>query len=229
MTSAQRKRAERLLANGESINGVAKALGLNWRTVRQAFPDVPLRDPHAPREYTPETLAEIQALLDQGMSMKAACTALGHKADRAKRYFPDYVTPRDRPLAPERVDEIIRLRGEGMSVSRVAAVMGIGYARVKEIAPDPPRVSPVPLHEAFKRSGLTASRLARKLGWQYRDNARGTWVPDTTRVNRALGRSVSDRGRGYGSAVRETISYDLAERVAHAMGYVMSEIYDDLD
>lgn len=67
-----------------------------------------------------------------------------------------------------------------------------------------------PLQEAFRRSGLTAAELARRLGW-YR--------PDSVRVARQLG-LISNGGRGHGSRpdMRKTMSRAKALEILDALG-----------
>ena len=66
-----------------------------------------------------------------------------------------------------------------------------------------------PIAEAFARSGVTASELARRLGWVR---------PDTTRVRRQLGQLPDFNGRGYPITPRETMSYTRALEIAEALG-----------
>ena len=82
------------------------------------------------------------------------------------------------------------------------------------------------LREAFLRSGRTASEVARALDWtrrSYSRNAaghrRGPYVvPDGCRVKRALGLKLENQGHGYPTKYRERCSYEMAVRLAHAIG-----------
>lgn len=68
-----------------------------------------------------------------------------------------------------------------------------------------------PLREAFERSGLSASEVARRLGWT-------RTVPDSGRVLRQLGLYPTHNGHGHGYRTRETMSDDRAAELARVLG-----------
>jgi plasmid maintenance system antidote protein VapI len=70
----------------------------------------------------------------------------------------------------------------------------------------PPEIPVANILEAFQRSGLSKSELARRMGWM-------RCKPDIHRVSAVLGQE-SD-GAGY---LRRRLSYDLAVRLVKAMG-----------
>jgi len=71
------------------------------------------------------------------------------------------------------------------------------------------RVPVDPLREAFQRSGMTPSELARALGWEMEHCGRRTPQPDTTRVQRRLGIKADNR----------FVNRATAEAIVEAMGY----------
>lgn len=83
-----------------------------------------------------------------------------------------------------------------------------------------------PLREAFLESGRTASEVARSLGWtrtSYSRNQgghrRGPYrVADSERVRRTLGIIPENQGHGYPPKLRERCSYEMAVRLALAIG-----------
>lgn len=74
-------------------------------------------------------------------------------------------------------------------------------------------VSIAPLREAFERTGLTATEVARSLNW-YDHRGRA----DGQRVKRALGILPSAMGRGCGSKCIRSTSYERAVKLADAIG-----------
>ena len=66
-----------------------------------------------------------------------------------------------------------------------------------------------PLREAFLRSDVTASELARRLGWVR---------PDSSRVGRQLGLLQSCDGRTRQPYIRETTTYERALEICAALG-----------
>jgi hypothetical protein len=75
-----------------------------------------------------------------------------------------------------------------------------------------------PLRDAFQRSGVTASELARRLGWYRR-------TPDGERVKRQLGLYFVDNGRG--KAMRETTTLERALEIVRALGLDPADVRDD--
>jgi len=72
-----------------------------------------------------------------------------------------------------------------------------------------------PLRDAFLRSGVSASELARRLGWVR---------PDSERVRRSLGLKLDQNSRGYPPRLRETTSYERALAIADALGIDPSDV-----
>jgi hypothetical protein len=64
------------------------------------------------------------------------------------------------------------------------------------------------LREAFERSGITRSELARRMGWLQ---------PQAWRVSRALGYSVDTNSRGVRKQPREHVTLAMAYRLIEAM------------
>jgi hypothetical protein len=81
-------------------------------------------------------------------------------------------------------------------------------------------VEVAPLRDAFLGSGLSASEVARRLGWQRKHLHRGKYrqMPDASRVTRMLGIRVYAPGRGYPSRARCGMSYENAAKLADAIG-----------
>lgn len=81
------------------------------------------------------------------------------------------------------------------------------------------RVDVTPLREAFLASGMTKGDVCRRLGWT---KARAGHGPaDTSRLGRALGMQLLAPGRarpGRARYMNRTISYELAARIAEAIG-----------
>ena len=65
------------------------------------------------------------------------------------------------------------------------------------------------VREAFERSGLSKSELARRLGW---------FQPQPWRVSRALGYSVDTNSRGVRATPRQHIHLAQAYKLIEAMG-----------
>jgi hypothetical protein len=66
-----------------------------------------------------------------------------------------------------------------------------------------------PLRDAFLRSGVSASELARRLGWTR---------PDSLRVHRQLGVTIDRNGHGSPVRHRETMSTARAYEILDALG-----------
>lgn len=69
-----------------------------------------------------------------------------------------------------------------------------------------------PLREAFHASGRTLADIARTLGWSLHGR------PDSGRVSRALGIRPYNPGRGQPNRLRAACSYEMAVRLAEAIG-----------
>jgi hypothetical protein len=66
-----------------------------------------------------------------------------------------------------------------------------------------------PIRDAFLRSGVSASELARRLGWTR---------PDSLRVHRQLGMHLDTNGHGVPVRHRETTSMGRAFEILEALG-----------
>jgi hypothetical protein len=79
-------------------------------------------------------------------------------------------------------------------------------------------VDPGPLRDAFLRSGLTASEVARRLGWM-RPAPKGkrSAVPDQGRLRAALGLKPYNPGHGYPMRMRIGMKHETAEQIARAI------------
>lgn len=100
---------------------------------------------------------------------------------------------------------------DGLSIEATAAIIGCSAGCVWNYAPGRPGKVPVtPLREMFEQSGLTASEVARRMGW---DSGHGA---DCSRVRRALG-LMDDITRGKPSRRRVTDA-ETAGLLAEAMG-----------
>jgi hypothetical protein len=80
----------------------------------------------------------------------------------------------------------------------------------------PRKVEVALLREAFLRSGLTAGDVARVLGWRAAGSQRGR--ADSQRVKRYLGITPYPGTRGYPPRLRERFSYEMAVKLAEAIG-----------
>jgi hypothetical protein len=83
--------------------------------------------------------------------------------------------------------------------------------------PSGERIDNTPLREAFIRSGMSASALARAVGYPARHLPRGV-SQQGTRVKRELGLTPTPAKRGCTPSMRLTVSYDTAVRYAAALG-----------
>jgi hypothetical protein len=83
-------------------------------------------------------------------------------------------------------------------------------------APHYDLVDVAPLREAFEQSGLTLSEVCRRLGWYCSKVKRPGTGPDTSRLRRTLG--MQPHSSSYGPYVNRRIGYDLAARIAEAIG-----------
>lgn len=82
------------------------------------------------------------------------------------------------------------------------------------------------LRDRYEASPVTASDLARELGWY----ACGS--PDSSRVKRSLGLIMETSGPRYGKRVRKfrkTMDIDTAERIGDALGMAWWEIEQELE
>lgn len=81
--------------------------------------------------------------------------------------------------------------------------------------PTDDRVPVALIREAFQRSGLTLSELAKEAGLMSRDGNR--MKPDTSRVARMLGLTFQQSGTGH-CYVASFIRHDTAAKIVRAMG-----------
>ncbi len=70
-----------------------------------------------------------------------------------------------------------------------------------------------PIREAVERSEMTASEICRQLGWLRNHNG----SPDSTRLNRALGRSLFSGHGGYGRGKAKMLHYQTAIAILRAI------------
>jgi hypothetical protein len=82
-----------------------------------------------------------------------------------------------------------------------------------------------PLREAFLASRLSADEVARRLGWmRFPRRRRGGkvygphMIADESRVKRTLGLRVHKCGRDSKSRLRQSCSYEMALKLAEAIG-----------
>lgn len=85
-----------------------------------------------------------------------------------------------------------------------------------------------PLREAFEVSGRSAADVARAMGWFCTNKFGGRGKPQTVadgpRVRRALGLRPEQTKAGYPPALRQRCSYEMAVRLAHAIGVDPHEV-----
>jgi hypothetical protein len=75
-----------------------------------------------------------------------------------------------------------------------------------------------PIRDAFLRSGLSASEVARRVGWMRTRRTRRSPVADATRVRRTLGLAQYDPGHGHEKRFREFCDPEMAWALAKACG-----------
>lgn len=128
-----------------------------------------------------------------------------------------------RYLTGGQVKRIRELRADGFSGRRVAELVGVCVTTVYKIAPG--RVGKVPVaptREAFLRSGLPASEVARRLGWH------SGHATDASRVLRTLG--LRDTANGSGVRTRRTVAdAEVVGQIAEAIGLMPWEVMPDED
>lgn len=128
------------------------------------------------------------------------------------------------------IKRIRRLRyRDGLTARETAAIIGCNVSTVLRYAPG--RIGKVPndkLRAAFERSPMTASDVARSMGWTCRVGG-GSTCADSGRVKRALGIypnvSGSHGGRSYG----RMIDAETAGLIAEALGLMAWEVMPDDD
>lgn len=72
------------------------------------------------------------------------------------------------------------------------------------------------LREAYLHSELSASEVAKRIGWLH-DDGKGYMKGDTSRVQRTLGLKPYDPGNGSPIKYRTEIRYETAELIARAI------------
>jgi hypothetical protein len=103
-------------------------------------------------------------------------------------------------------------RANGMTRKEAAAVFGCGLSTVDRYAPGRAgMIANDDLRTAFVRSAVSASDVARALGWHGRSGS------GAQRVRKAVGLE-DDRSTGGYRKRRATIHRDLAARIADAIG-----------
>lgn len=110
-----------------------------------------------------------------------------------------------------------RLRYDlGYTISETAELVGRDRRTIGRIAPGRTGViDNERLRDAFLASDMTASKLARVLGWGF-DRDDSYWAPDSSRVKRVLGiNDESSRGRRW---KREMMSASMAVEMCEALG-----------
>lgn len=122
-------------------------------------------------------------------------------------------------LTTRDIAEIRELRyRDGLTQEETAKQVGRDKVTVWRYAPGRPgKIPNAPLREAFLASGLSASEVARRVGW-----SKDGWV-DASRVRRTLG-LTDDRGvKGYRSR-RAMIAAETAANLAEAIGVMPWEV-----
>jgi hypothetical protein len=137
------------------------------------------------------------------------------------------VEHRNQPLTAAEVRQIRELRYmDGLTQMEVAQHVGCYITTVRKYAPGyPGKIDNTLLREAFLRSGLTGTEVARRIGWtcqmskRSRDGAKlWRWdAPDGARVRKALGLVDDVNGRGWRSR-RTMIDAEAAALMAEAIG-----------
>jgi transcriptional regulator with XRE-family HTH domain len=114
-------------------------------------------------------------------------------------------------LPPEQIETIKRLRAEGRTMRYTAAATGVSTSTVALYAPGRHgKVPNAPLREAFKVSPLSATDVARSLGWWDRG------CPDGSRVKRALGLQHENGPRYH--TYRKLVDAETVMQMAEAIG-----------
>lgn len=111
---------------------------------------------------------------------------------------------------------------DGLSGPAVAKIVGCSTSTVRKYAPGQPgKVPNDKLRAAFVASGLSASEVARRVGW---------WAgsADGARVKRALGLLPTTNGRGR-RQIRRLIDAEMAGMLAEAIGVEPWEVMPDDD
>lgn len=124
-------------------------------------------------------------------------------------------------LTPLDIKRIRKLRyRDGLTIPATAEIVGCSEATVWHLAPGRPGKVPLDkLRGAFDASGLTATEVARRMGWL---DGRS---PDGARVKRALGIYPSiSRGR---RSPRRLIDAETAGLLAEAIGVMAWEVMPD--
>lgn len=128
-----------------------------------------------------------------------------------------------RRLDADEVEAIRRMRSDGYTISTVAETLGHNERTVWRYAPGRPGKVPVaPLREAFLASPLTATDVARSLGWW---ENRG-W-PDGARVKRALGLLPDISGTTHRRTYRNLTDAETVQLIAEAIGVAPWSVMPD--
>lgn len=122
-------------------------------------------------------------------------------------------------LTMQDIRRIRELRyGDGLTALRVADIVGCSRQTVWRYAPGMPgKIPNNKLRAAFKASSVTATGVARAMGW---DSGKGA---DSSRVNRTLGLTPDINGKGNAST-RTYIDAETASLMAEAIGVMPWEI-----
>lgn len=118
---------------------------------------------------------------------------------------------------------IKRLRYDfGYTLDQTAELVGRNRDTVRRVAPGRPgKIDNTLMREAFLASGVSASELARRLGWGW-DKDDSYWAPDISRVRRTLGIN-QDTGNGYRS-YRTDVDASVVVQMCEALGIPPEEV-----
>jgi ribosomal protein S27AE len=157
----------------------------------------------------PSWMQDARELRDRGLSFDLVSASIGVPAPTIKRWLRGYGRAFYQKQCQHCGREFI-----AEHVNRRYCNRTCGAASARE---DHAPIDVAPLRDAFLKSDLTASEVARRLGWSRGRSYTGAPMPDGSRVRRALGLCLYDPGKGYPKKYRERMTHDMAERLMRAM------------